>query len=89
VWDRESRIDIVFGSSVNGAVKIDDAIAEYERYCSDSFSNDSFSIDSYADNIVPENSSIQGSSSSTDDSSNSSNDANSSVQLGADTDDWY
>eukprot|EP00953_Heterococcus_sp_UTEX-ZZ885_P024865 13558-Heterococcus_DN1.PRE.3 len=83
VWDRESRIDIVFGSSVNGAVKIDDAIAEYER-----FSTDSFSIDSYAEHIVPESSSTSDSNStSSPDYSSSSNNANSGVQLGAETDD--
>jgi hypothetical protein len=92
VWDRESRIDIVFGSSVSGAVKIDDAIAEYERFSNDSDSNDSFSLDSYADNIVPETSSTDdcnGSSSPDSSSSSSNGDTDSNVQHGAETNDWY
>jgi hypothetical protein len=83
----------VFGSSVNGAVKIDDAIAEYERFTTDSDSNDSFNLDSYADNIVPENSGADdcnSSSSSPDSSSSSSNGyTDSNVQHGAETNDWY
>ncbi|KAG5184301.1 hypothetical protein JKP88DRAFT_315216 [Tribonema minus] len=36
VWDRELRLDLVFGTSSNGKVKIEDAIQEYEAFARNS-----------------------------------------------------